>query len=94
MVPHDQADTVMLYEVYTINLTNQVYNVGVMMASKSKFDALKDAQEAIRAASINLTKDWRTTIAAKSDEIAARYRIKGMTAPRSTASIWHSGQSW
>ena len=66
--------------VNTINLTNQVYNVGVMMASKSKFDRLpKDAQEAIRAASVNLTKDWRTTIAAKSDEIAARYKTKGMT---------------
>jgi TRAP-type transport system periplasmic protein len=66
--------------VNTINLTNQVYNVGVMMASKSKFDALpKDAQEAIRAASVNLTKDWRTTIAAKSGEIAERYKTKGMT---------------
>jgi tripartite ATP-independent transporter DctP family solute receptor len=65
--------------VNTVNLTNQVYNVGVMMASKAKFDALpKDAQEAIRAASVNLTKDWRTTIAAKSDEIAARYKAKGM----------------
>jgi TRAP-type transport system periplasmic protein len=66
--------------VNTINLTNQVYNVGVMMASKSKFDALpKDAQEAIRAASVNLTKDWRTTIAARSDEIAERYKTQGMT---------------
>jgi TRAP-type transport system periplasmic protein len=63
--------------VNTINLTNQVYNVGVMMASKSKFDALpKDAQDAIRAASVNLTKDWRTTIAAKSDEILANYKTK------------------
>lgn len=66
--------------VNTINLTNQVYNVGVMMASKSKFDALpKDAQEAIRAASVGLTKDWRTTIATKSDEIATRYKTKGIT---------------
>lgn len=66
--------------VNTINLTNQVYNVGVMMASKSKFDALpKDAQEAIRAASVDLTKDWRSTIAAKSAEIAERYKTKGMT---------------
>lgn len=66
--------------VNTINLTNQVYNVGVMMASKAKFDALpKDAQEAIRAASVNLTKDWRSTVAAKSDEIAARYKSGGKT---------------
>jgi tripartite ATP-independent transporter DctP family solute receptor len=65
--------------VNTINMTNQVYNVGVMMASKAKFDALPPtAQEAIRAASINLTKDWRTTIATKSDEIAQRYKAKGM----------------
>jgi TRAP-type transport system periplasmic protein len=66
--------------VNTINLTNQVYNVGVMMASKSKFDALpKEAQEAIRAASVELTKDWRTTIATKSEEILQRYKAKGMT---------------
>jgi TRAP-type transport system periplasmic protein len=66
--------------VNTINLTNHVYNVGVMMASKAKFDALPaDAREAIRAASAGLTKDWRTTIAAKSDEIAQRFKAKGMT---------------
>jgi TRAP-type C4-dicarboxylate transport system substrate-binding protein len=66
--------------VNTINITNQVYNVGVMMASKAKFDALPaDAQAAIRAASVTLTKDWRTTIAAKSDEIAQRFKTKGMT---------------
>jgi tripartite ATP-independent transporter DctP family solute receptor len=66
--------------VNTINLTNQVYNVGVMMASKAKFDTLpKDAQEAIRAASVNLSKDWRTTVAAKSEEIAERDKTKGMT---------------
>jgi TRAP-type transport system periplasmic protein len=66
--------------VNTINTTNQVYNVGVMMASKAKFDALPaDAQAAIRAASVTLTKDWRTTIAAKSDEIAQRFKTKGMT---------------
>ncbi len=66
--------------VNTINITNQVYNVGVMMASKAKFDALpSDAQTAIRAASVALTKDWRTTIAAKSAEIEQRYKAKGMT---------------
>ncbi len=66
--------------VNTINMTNQVYNVGVMMASKAKFDTLpKEVQEAVRAASVNLTKDWRTTIAVKSEEIAQRYKAKGMT---------------
>ena len=54
--------------VNTINMTNQVYNVGIMMASKAKFDALPpDAQKAIRDANVNLTKDWRTTIAAAGD---------------------------
>jgi tripartite ATP-independent transporter DctP family solute receptor len=66
--------------VNTINMTNQVYNVGIMMASKSKFDALPaDAQKAIRDASVNLTKDWRTTIAAKSDEAAKHYKATGKT---------------
>jgi tripartite ATP-independent transporter DctP family solute receptor len=66
--------------VNTISLTNHVYNVGVMMASKAKFDALPaDAREAIRAASVGLTKDWRTTIAQKSDEIVQRFKAKGMT---------------
>ena len=66
--------------VNTINLTNQVYNVGIMMASKAKFDALPtEAQQAIRDASVNLTKDWRTTVAAKSDEIAQRYKASGKT---------------
>ena len=66
--------------VNTINLTNQVYNVGIMMASKSKFDALPpDGQKAIRDASVNLTKDWRTTIAAASDAAAQRYKAGGKT---------------
>ncbi len=65
--------------VNTINLTNHVYNAGVMMASKAKFDALPaEAREAIRAASAALTKDWRTTIAAKSDEVAQRFKAKGI----------------
>jgi TRAP-type transport system periplasmic protein len=66
--------------VNTVNVTNQVYNVGVMMASKAKFDALPaDVREAVRAASVDLTKDWRTTIAAKSDDIEQHFKQKGMT---------------
>ena len=66
--------------VNTVNLTNQVYNAGVMMASKAKFDSLPaPAQKAIREASVGLTKDWRTTIATKSDEIATKFKAKGMT---------------
>ncbi len=63
--------------VNTVNLTNQVYNAGVMMASKAEFDALPaSGSEAIREASVGLTKDWRTTIAAKSDEIATKFKAK------------------
>jgi tripartite ATP-independent transporter DctP family solute receptor len=66
--------------VNTINLTNQVYNVGVMMASKARFDALPaEVREAIRAATVDLTKDWRSTIAAKSDETLARFKQQGKT---------------
>lgn len=66
--------------VNTVNLTNQVYNAGVLMASKAKFDTLPaPAQQAIREASVGLTKDWRATIAAKSDEIATKFKAKGMT---------------
>jgi TRAP-type C4-dicarboxylate transport system substrate-binding protein len=66
--------------VNTINMTNQVYNVGVLMASKAKFDTLPPAaQEAIRAASVTMAKDWRTTIAAKSEEIATRFKANGKT---------------
>jgi TRAP-type transport system periplasmic protein len=66
--------------VNTINKTNHVYNVGVLMASKAKFDALPaEAREAIRAAVPGFTKDWRTTIATSSDEVARRFEQKNMT---------------
>jgi tripartite ATP-independent transporter DctP family solute receptor len=65
--------------VHTINTTNHVYNVGVMMASKAKFDALpENARKAIRAAAQDLTSDWRTTIAKASDETAERFKAKGL----------------
>jgi len=66
--------------VNTFNTTNQVYNVGVMMASKAKFDALPaDAQTAIREASVTLTKDWRATIAARSEVVEKRFNSNGIT---------------
>lgn len=69
---HDEA-------VKTINQTNHVYNAGVLMASKAKFDALPaDAREAIRAAAGDLTADWRGTIAKASDEAAERLKAKGL----------------
>ncbi|MGU3663070.1 TRAP transporter substrate-binding protein [Methylobacterium sp. A49B] len=65
--------------VRTINTTNHVYNVGVLMASKAKFDALPEqARSAIRAAAQDMTGDWRTTIAAATDETAARFKAKGL----------------
>ena len=65
--------------VHTINTTDHVYNVGVLMASKAKFDALPEtARGAIRAAAKDLTGDWRTTIAAASDETAGRFKAKGL----------------
>jgi TRAP-type transport system periplasmic protein len=69
------------YEVVnTINLTNHVYNAGVMMVSKRKFDSLpKDLQEALRAAATELTGDWRKTMVAKTDETSAFLKTKGLT---------------
>ena len=58
------------YEVVkSVNLTNHVYNPGVLMASKRKMDTLESKhQEAIRQAAIELTPDWRKTIAEKTVE--------------------------
>jgi TRAP-type C4-dicarboxylate transport system substrate-binding protein len=69
------------YEVVkTINLTNHVYNAGVMMVSKRKFDTLPgNFQESLRAASQELTSDWRTTMAAKTEETSLLLREKGLT---------------
>jgi TRAP-type transport system periplasmic protein len=65
--------------VRTINTTDHVYNVGVLMASKAKFDALPEtARTAIRAAAKELTGDWRPTIAAASNETAERFKAKGL----------------
>jgi len=69
------------YEVVnTINLTNHVYNAGVMMVSKRKFDALPaNLQEALRAASQELTGDWRKTMVVKTDETSTFLKSKGLT---------------
>jgi TRAP-type C4-dicarboxylate transport system substrate-binding protein len=65
--------------VRTITTTNHVYNVGVLMASKAKLDALpENARSAIRAAARDMTADWRTTIATASDETAERFKAKGL----------------
>jgi TRAP-type transport system periplasmic protein len=69
------------YEVVkTINLTNHVYNAGVMMVSKRKFDALSaKLQDNLRAATHALTDDWRKTMVAKTEETTAFLEDKGLT---------------
>ncbi len=69
------------YEVVkTINLTNHVYNAGVMMVSKRKFDSLPaNLQESLRAASHELTGDWRRTMVEKTDETSKFLKDKGLT---------------
>ncbi len=50
--------------VKVVTETNYDYNVGIMMASKRTFDLLdKKYQEAIREAALELTPDWRRTVA-------------------------------
>ena len=50
------------------------------MASKRKFDALPPkAQEAIRAATVDLTADWRKTIKEKTAETTEFVKGKGLT---------------
>ena len=69
------------YEVVkTINLTNHVYNAGVMMVSKRRFDSMaKNLQDDLRAASQELTGDWRKTMVAKTDETSTFLKGKGLT---------------
>jgi TRAP-type C4-dicarboxylate transport system substrate-binding protein len=69
------------YEVVkTVNLTNHVYNAGVMMVSKRKFDSLPaNLQESLRAASHELTGDWRRTMVEKTDETSKFLKDKGLT---------------
>lgn len=69
------------YEVVnTVNLTNHVYNAGVLMASKRRFDSLpKDIQEKLRSASAELTTTWRKTMAQKTEETSGFLKEKGLT---------------
>jgi tripartite ATP-independent transporter DctP family solute receptor len=69
------------YEVVkTVNLTNHVYNAGVMMVSKRKFDSLPaNLQDTLRAAAHELTGDWRKTMAEKTEETSGFLKEKGLT---------------
>lgn len=69
------------YEVVkTINLTNHVYNAGVMMVSKRKFDSMPpDLQAKLREAAHELTGDWRKSMVQKTTETTAFLKGKGLT---------------
>ena len=69
------------YEVVkVVNLTNHVYNSGMLMVSKRKFDSMpKDLQEGLRAAAVEMTPDWRKTMAEKTTETTAFLKEKGLT---------------
>ena len=69
------------YEVVkVINLTNHVYNAGVLMVSKRKFDSMaKNLQEGLRDAAVEMTPDWRKTMAEKTTETTAFLKEKGLT---------------
>lgn len=65
--------------VKVVTDTNHDYNVGVMMASKRKFDTLdKKYQDAIRQAALEMTPDWRRTIGEASTEAAKVLAAKGV----------------
>ncbi len=65
--------------VKSVNLTDHVYNPGIMMASKRKLDALpKPYQDAVREASVEMTPDWRTTIADASRAAQDRFAGEGL----------------
>lgn len=65
--------------VKVINRTNHVYNTGVLMASKRKFDTLeKDHQAAIRESAVEATPDWRKTIGEASQKADATFASKGL----------------
>ncbi|WP_421994837.1 TRAP transporter substrate-binding protein [Roseococcus sp.] len=65
--------------VRTVNLTNHVYNACAMMASKRKLDSLdRRYQDAIRAAALEMTPDWRQTLATATQETQGRLAAKGL----------------
>jgi len=65
--------------IKVITKTNHVYNPGIMMASKRKLDSLAPKfRDAIREASLDMTKDARETIAKASGETEARFAKQGI----------------
>lgn len=69
------------YEVVkVINLTNHVYNAGVLMVSKRKFDSLPaNLQADLRAAATEMQPDWRKSMVEKTTETTAFLKGKDLT---------------
>lgn len=69
------------YEVVkVINLTNHVYNAGVLMVSKRKFDSLPaNLQADLRAAATEMQPDWRKSMVEKTTETTAFLKGNGLT---------------
>lgn len=69
------------YEVVkVINLTNHVYNAGVLMVSKRKFDSLPaNLQADLRAAATEMQPDWRKSMVEKTTETTAFLKGEGLT---------------
>ncbi|TGD97791.1 TRAP transporter substrate-binding protein [Methylobacterium nonmethylotrophicum] len=77
--------------VKTITQTNHVYNPGIMMASKRKLDSLApNYQQAIREASLELTKDARVTIAKASQEVETRFAGQGIAVQAADRAAYRS----
>lgn len=69
------------YEVVkVINLTNHVYNAGVLMVSKRKFNSLPaNLQTDLRAAATEMQPDWRKSMVEKTTETTAFLKGKDLT---------------
>jgi tripartite ATP-independent transporter DctP family solute receptor len=69
------------YEVVkVINLTNHVYNAGVLMVSKRKFDSLPaNLQADLRTAATEMQPDWRKSMVEKTTETTAFLKGNGLT---------------
>src|SRR3974390_2951508 len=69
------------YEVVkVVNLTNHVYNAGVLMVSKRKFDSLPpNLHASFREAASELTPDWRKTMVEKTAETTEFLKQKGLS---------------
>ena len=68
------------YEVVkVVNLTNHVYNAGVLMVSKRRFDSLPpNLQASLREAAVELTPDWRKSMVEKTTETSEFLKQKGL----------------